>query len=142
MHRTIFLPLFLALMGIAPLANASKEGVLTFDSFKIESSGIGDSGPVVLSGRQSPDGFENMEVNAFGKTFVFTEAKLKLLRGSPVNGMQLSYEHGYAELGGRTLYLLFSKGFTSGITEARLVTITEDGAIAIDPDRKQNQSRN
>jgi hypothetical protein len=97
----------------------------------VESLGIGDSGPVVLSGRQSPDGFASLKINAFGKTLALTEPQLKKLKGGHLNGLQLSYEHGYTELGGRTIYVRFSKGFTSGITEARLVTITEDGAIAI-----------
>jgi hypothetical protein len=136
MHRSLFLPIFIAIVWIALPANASQEGVLVFGLFKVESRGIGESGPVVLSGRQTPDGFESLKVLAFGKTFIFTETQLKELHGALLNGLQLSYERGYAELGGRTLYLRFSKGFTSGIVGARLVTIAESGTISIASEKK------
>jgi hypothetical protein len=110
---------------------ASQEGVIPFDTFKVESRGIGESGPVVVSGRQNEHGFESLEVIAFGKTFQITQAQLKELQDGLMNGLQLSYEYGYKNLGGRTLYLRFSKGFTSGIAKANLITINESGTIII-----------
>ena len=56
----------------ATAVGASQEGVLPLASFTVESPGIGESGPVVVSGRQNQTGFEVLEVNAFGRTFKLT----------------------------------------------------------------------
>lgn len=48
-----------------------------------------------------------------------------------LNGIQLSYEVGYKELGGRTLYIVFSQGFTSGAVVKRFVTVTESGSVKV-----------
>jgi hypothetical protein len=131
MRAALFLPLLFTLLCAAPVANASQEGVLVLGSFKIESPGLGESGPVVVSGRQGPSGFESLEIGAFGKTFTVTKPQLKEMQGGLVNGLQLSYERGYANLGGRTLYLRFSKGFTSGVVDAKVITVTEGGTITV-----------
>lgn len=47
------------------------------------------------------------------------------------NGVQLSYEAGYRELGGRTLYLMLSEGFTMGGVKRRLVIVTESGTVKV-----------
>ena len=135
MHRAVA-AILCALLSAAPLS-ASQEGVLVLGSFKVESPGIGESGPVVVSGRQNASGFERLEVSAFGKVFTLTKTQLKELRGGLTNGLQFSYEGGYSDLGGRTIYLRFSKGFTSGVAEAKLVTITESGSITVTAENKR-----
>jgi hypothetical protein len=119
-----------ALLG-ASLALASQEGVLTFGSFRIESPGIGNSGAVIVTGRQGAKGVEGVHIEAFGKRFDLSRDQLQALQGAMLNGLQLSYEEGYKELGGRTLYLVFSQGFTSGVVLQRVVTVTEDGAVKV-----------
>jgi hypothetical protein len=115
----------------ASLALASQEGVLTFGTFRVESPGIGNSGVVTVAGRQGAQGVESLRIEAFGKRFDLSRDQLQALQGSMLNGLQLSYEGGYKELGGRTLYIVFSKGFTSGVVSQRLVTVTEDGAVKV-----------
>jgi hypothetical protein len=34
-------------------------------------------------------------------------------------------------MGGRTIYIVFQKGFTSGITESMIIVVTEDGQSKI-----------
>jgi hypothetical protein len=109
----------------------SKEGVLVLGTFKVESPGIGESGPVTMSGRQGPDGFESLTVNAFGKNFILTKPQLDEMKGGYVNGLQFTYERGYTRLGGRTLYLQFFQGFSSGVVESKSVTLKESGGITI-----------
>lgn len=124
--------LVLAVLACAVMpASASQEGVLAFGAFTINSFGIGESGPIVVSGRQGQRGVESLEVKAFGKVFALNAEQLRMLQGGLLNGLQLSYEGGYRELGGRTIYLWFSKGFTSGVAEAKLITIRENGVITV-----------
>src|SRR5262245_30302230 len=129
--RTARLLMLLVAFGATGAVFASQEGVLVLGAFRVESPGIGESGPVVVSGTRNSKGIENLRVEAFGKQFNLTQEQLKSLSGVLVNGLQLSYEGGYRELGGRTLYLLFSMGFTSGITQRRFVVITENGSVKI-----------
>ena len=93
---------------------ASEEGAFTLRKFRFES--FDESGPVVVSGTQGDKGIESLEIRALKKTFTLTPAQLKQLRGLIVNGMQLSGEGGYPQFGGRTVYLILSFGFTSGIS--------------------------
>jgi len=43
----------------------------------------------------------------------------------------VSYDPGYKELGGKTIYLSLYVGFNSGTTERVLITLTENGKIEI-----------
>ena len=110
---------------------AAKEGILPFSSLTYESSGIGNSGSVSVSGIQSDDGILNLEITAFGQGFVLGEAELSPLRGLRVNGVQLSYIASYVEIGGRTVYLQLSLGFTGGVVDQALIAVNEKGQIEI-----------
>ena len=48
-----------------------------------------------------------------------------------LNSLQLSYEAGYKETGGRTLYLVLSQDFTSGVVVRRFVTVKETGTVKV-----------
>ncbi|MHA6203493.1 hypothetical protein ACXU4B_03600 [Dyella soli] len=100
-------------------------------SFELTSDGIGESGPVTITGKQGDKGILALSIRAFGKRFELDAAQLAKVQGLPINGFQLSYEAGYKELGGRTLYIVFSKGFTSGTAGRKFVVITESGAIRV-----------
>ena len=112
-------------------ASASQEGMLGWSSFAVESSGIGASGVVRVTGTRRDRVLTSFTVEAFGRTFVLREAQLQQLTDFFVNGMQLSYEHGYPELGGRTLYILVSGGFISGVRSSKLIRMSERGDIEI-----------
>ena len=111
-------------------ATASEEGAFTFHKFRFESRD--ESGPVVVSGTAQFNSIESLRIDAFHRSFALKTAQLKQLRGLILNSVQLSGEGGYAELGGRTIYLLLSTGFTSGITQSKLVTVNERGDIKIE----------
>jgi hypothetical protein len=110
---------------------SSQEGVLMFSDFAVTSPGIGESGPVSVSGTQTTDGIASLRVKAFGKEVVANPGQLKNLRGFSANGMQLTYEGGYKELGGRTVYLVLIKGFTSGTQSTQRVEVNERGDFKI-----------
>lgn len=101
------------------------------DSFEASSRGIGDSGPVTMSGKQDESGLSKLTITAFGKRFDLDAGQLSRIHGFHANGLQLSYEAGYEELGGRTIYIVVSKGFTSGVIDKRYVVITEHGAVRV-----------
>jgi hypothetical protein len=107
------------------------EGLLPLGTIRIESPGIGKSGSVILSGVQTAQGLQSLTIEAFGKKFQLSPAQLQEFQGGLFNGVQLSYESGYKELGGRTIYVLISKGFTSGTVLQKYVIVTESGTIKV-----------
>jgi len=112
---------------------ASQEGVLTLSEFTIQSKGIGESGPVIISGKQNDKNeFTELTIKAFGKVYKLSEEDLKKIPEKYYNGIQLSYEAGYKELGGKTLYIVLMSGFLSGIREKTLITITESDSVRVE----------
>lgn len=117
---------------VLPLAIASQEGVLELSSLMLESRGIGLSGPVTVRAIKNDAGdYVEVSVNAFGKEYDLDKELLKKISGTPFNGIQMSYEQGYAETGDRTLYILFQKGFSSGVKERILLIVNENGSIEV-----------
>jgi hypothetical protein len=110
----------------------SMEGILVLSSFHLESDGIGSSGKIAVEGRQNENAqMTSLKITAFGKDYVVPQEKLSPLAGLAPNGIQISYEQGYADLGGRTLYIQFHMGFTSSTVRKALITLTEDGKIEV-----------
>jgi len=128
--RTYYYLLVVAVALVCGRVVASEEGAFTFRKFRFESAD--ESGPVVVSGTQKDTGIDTLRIDAFRRSFTLTPAQLKQLRGLIVNGVQLSGEGGYKELGGRTLYLILSMGFTSGSANAKLVSLNERGDVKIE----------
>jgi len=113
-------------------ANASQEGVLSFSEFTIKSTGIGKSGAVEIVGTKNEDGvFSSIRVSAFGKMFSFPEKILIQIPAVNQNGIQLTYEAGYRTLGGKTIYIQFQKGFTSGVQSTFIVSVNEQGKFKV-----------
>jgi hypothetical protein len=123
----------LILLVTVGTGRASKEGILPLSSFHLESMGIGASGKIVVEGTQDGQGqITELKIGAFGKEFVVPRQKLARLVTLPANGIRISYEAGYKELGGRTIYIQFQMGFTSSTKKQALVTLAEDGRITVD----------
>lgn len=131
MRRLCLLIAISALIFGSTSALASKEGILRLASFEVASEGIGESGPVTITGRQDDNGISKLSIVAFGKKFELGGEQLAKVRGLSINSLQLSYEAGYKELGGRTVYIVLSKGFTSGTAGQRFVVVKENGAITV-----------
>ncbi len=129
--RNFWLILILAFVTLPSSAIASKEGLLSLNAFALESPGIGQSGPVKIAGAQSAGGITLLRIEAFGKTFNIGPDQLQQLREFNANGVQITYEGGYVDLGGRTIYVIFSRGFTSGVVLQRYVSVTETGLVVV-----------
>ena len=131
MKTAIIAPI--ALAGILCVTcMASEEGVLPIRHFTLQSQGIGNSGPVTVEGRKDDKGqWEKMSISAFGKTFSVDTETLGKLDAAFMNGSLLSYEEGYAEAGGRTVYVTLLQGFTSGIQVKQTLRVSEDGSISL-----------
>lgn len=112
---------------------ASQEGVLSIGELHVTSPGIDESGPIEVTATRTPNGFTALAVQAFGRITKLTETQLAALHGQFVNGVQLSYEGGYKELGGRTVHIVLSKGFTSGVQESQRVSVDEQGEVKVEP---------
>ncbi len=112
-------------------AIASKEGVLSFSEFVIKSDGLKGSGKISVTGNKTQDGkYEKITVFAFGKTLSIPKEILNKIPSRYQNGIQLSYERGYVETG-RTVYIVFHKGFTSGIEDMCIIAVNENGSSRI-----------
>jgi len=120
-------------LSMSTFALASKEGVLSLDSFQVSSAGIGNSGPVTVSGEQNAQHLLSMNVSAFGRRVSLNQDQLAELRAGLFNGIQISYESGWKEVGGRTVYIVFSMGFTSGVQSTQIVSVNEQGIVKVSP---------
>jgi hypothetical protein len=129
--KKFWLTLILAFSILSGSVSASKEGLLALKAFALESPGIGESGPVKISGAQSSSDITLLRIEAFDKTFNIGPDLLRQLRGFNANGVQITYEGGYVDLGGRTIYVIFSRGFTSGAVVQRYVAVTESGSVTV-----------
>ena len=107
---------------------------MTIGELRATSPGVGESGPVAVTATRGPHGFSAVEVQAFGRVTKLTADQLAQLHGQFVNGMQLSYEGGYKELGGRTVYIeLLSQDVISGAQESQRISVNEQGAARVAP---------
>ena len=128
MFRTVLTMILLT----AGTAQASEEGILALSSFRLESAGIGQSGKIVVEGRENKKWqVVNLKISAFGKDYVIPKEKLAGLAELSANGVRISYEGGYPMTGGRTIYIQFQMGFTSWTKQKALVTVSENGRIDV-----------
>ncbi len=121
------LAIFLA--ALCGNALASKEGYLTLDSFSVSSNGVGDSGNVIINGKQTNKGLTELTVTAFGKTINVPADKLTEIGVISANQIHISYEHGYHGLDGRTIYLRLTRGTASGSKAGKIIEIQASGKI-------------
>ena len=131
MNAVLRFAFILLTLGAPYLASASREGVLSASVFQFSSGGIGDSGSVTVTGEQTAERFVSFTVSAFGHRISLSKSQLQKLKAGLVNGVQLSYEPGYKQTGGRTVYVVLSKGFTTGIQESQVVSVNERGSVEI-----------
>ena len=123
------LAIFLTLLCGSALA--SREGYLVFDSFTVSSGGVGESGNVIVSGKQSDKGITELTVTAFGKTIDVPVDKLTEIGVIAANQIHISYEYGYHGLEGQTIYLRLTHGSVSGSKVGKIIKIKANGKISI-----------
>lgn len=121
------------LLFLSNIALASKEGVLAIQTFHITSEGIGQSGPIGVSGAVNSKGkVTSFKIDAFGKKIEVPIAQLEKADLSYKNSIQMSFEHGYKELGGRTIYIVFKTDLTSSLSKEKVTfVVKENGTIEI-----------
>ncbi len=122
----------LTILLLPLLAHASKEGVLPISTFTIESKGIGESGPIKITGQRNQDAITSLIIEAFGKQYQISEDNLRKIPTQPYNGIQISFEEGYKQLGGKTIYIIFQMGFTSGIRKQVQISLTENSTVKVE----------
>lgn len=112
-------------------AVASQEGVLPLTEFQIKSNGIDNSGPIIVNGKKIDGIFSSLSVSAFGKNIEVPTSVLSTIQIKHHNGIQLSYEAGYRALGGKTVYIKFIFGFTSGVDDEVTISVRENGDVKV-----------
>lgn len=120
-----------ALLTTSAFLHASEEGILPFGHLHFEAAIPEDWGPVVIDATQGEKGMQRFSVQAFGRSYLLTPSQLGELGGVMYNSMQVSREVGYAELGGRTIYIRVGVGFTSAQGQGKYVVVTEAGTIVV-----------
>ncbi len=132
MRQLLRVPVVLCLLVAPDGASASKEGELPWSSCTLHSDGIGASGPVDVAATYANAQVTSLTVRAFGREYNLSQAQLQQLKGAYLNGMQLRYEPGYVELGGRTVYvLMYASSAPAGTRMAKRVSVTERGDVAL-----------
>lgn len=112
-------------------AFASQEGAVPVAEFSIGWDG-GEDGPITARGVRRPDGsLQRFTVTAFGRALEMPDAVMAELAKLRFNGVLLSAEPGYPDLGGRTAYLQFVVGFTSGTASSVVVAVNERGDVRL-----------
>jgi hypothetical protein len=127
-----FATLVIAVLLSAPLeVFSSQVALLPISKFEVATVGKGDSGAIRIFGTQNAQGIDSLTVEAFGRKTNLSQKDLAQLKGLFSNGLVLSYEHLFAELGGRTVYLLFIDGFDANSDASCTVEVSESGAVRI-----------
>jgi hypothetical protein len=126
-------------VGFPNSADADEEGRLPIAHMYFDSEGLDNSGPININALQDSTGISELKVSAFGKLNTVTKAQLVALSGRVFNAVGASYSRGYANTGGRSVYVLLCQGFSSGMEVAAVVTITERGDVRIRAIRPKSQ---
>ena len=122
----------LVVLGAFPRhALADMEGRMPLATLTLDSAGLDNSGPVRVEANQSDRGITKLSVSAFGKEQSLEPAQLAALSGRTFNSIGLSYSRGYASTGGRIVYVLLCRGFSTGIKVVTVVTVTEQGSVRV-----------
>ena len=107
-------------------ALASKEGALNFDSFSVTSDGIGESGKITISGKQTDaEGITKLTIIAFGKTIIVPADKLAELNNIGVNQIHMSYDTA------KIIFLRLTHGAVLGGMSGKIIEIKPSGKIKI-----------
>lgn len=116
-----------------PTATASKEHVLQLTKFRLESVSQGEPGTIIVHGSQDQSGkFHELEVEIMG---MVVAVPANILQQIPAlsNGVIISSEAGYKELGGRTVYITFLVTWSNAreIRERFVIAVSKDGRSGI-----------
>ncbi len=123
--------LFLLLVS-ASFAIASKEGLIQVSELTYSSKGIGNSGPVNVCIKTDDDGGVNkFVIKTFGKTVDLPKSDLERIPKFLYNGINVSYERGYPEVGGKTLYIVLSSRLSESVMNETMIVVTETLPIEI-----------
>lgn len=118
---------------MAAISFASEEEVLNLSDFVVKSEGIDSLGAVQVTGTVGNDlSVTSLKIDAFGKEYNLSQEQLLKIPKGYYNGVQLSYEVGYKETGGKTVYIVLHMGFVSGVMNRVLVSLTESGNIEVE----------
>lgn len=115
------------------VAKASQEHTLPLTKFRLESVSQTDPGTVVVYGSQDQSGkFQNLQVEIMGQLVKVPASILQQIPTSS-NGVIISSEAGYKELGGRTVYITFLVTWSNArtIRERFVIAVTKDGTSSV-----------
>ncbi len=126
----------LALGIILPGARASEEEFVTWRSVRIESPPHPQTGTVVVDAALGDAGPTRFEIKAFGRAHTLTPADLAKLRGFPLDGLRITYEASYPQLGGTTVYVkLFRVQYSpkdkTTLKDEVIVSVSQGKGLAI-----------
>jgi hypothetical protein len=137
MNKYRFILMFVAAVlcgsGYALPARADMEGQMPPSHIQYDSQGLDNSGPVHVEAVQDAGGITELRVTAFGSPRVFQGTQLAALRGDLFNALGVSYSRGNSIAGGRNVYILLCKVYSSGAEIVAIVTVPEKGDIRVKP---------
>ena len=134
--RAIFVVLFISLLGnsvasskeaVAPVL--AREVAVPFATFSSTSDGIGNSGPISVSGTQGKGRIRSLTIKVFSRTIDFEkEGLINQLKGTLSNSYQISYEQNPKGYKGRVLRVTFYAGTSYA---QKIIVIKDNGSVNI-----------
>jgi hypothetical protein len=113
---------------------ASQEGIIQANEISFHSNGIQNSGPIHVQMNSGKSGaITSFSIFAFGKPYSLTNAELSKIPKNLYNGLNVTYERGYLDLGGQTLYIVLSSRFSGATRFETIITFTETLPVQIVP---------
>jgi hypothetical protein len=136
-----FLVAFVAALAAGGWLGASEEEILPWSEVRIVGPERKDTGTIVFSAKTAGDTFQEVRIEAFGKTFTVAKEDLPKLAGFPLNSLAITHEAGYEELGGHTVYFKMKRLFydrEKRLIEERIALSVSRGKGLSIPERKQH----
>lgn len=88
---------------------ASQEKYLGWQNVKITAKKDANLGEVTIEVETEGAHYRSVTITVFGKVHKLNKEDLDKLHGLPLESLRTTHEAGYESLGGRTLYLVFTK---------------------------------
>ncbi len=130
--------LALSMMSLTTTSFASKEVIVSANMLTFRSNGFGRTGPISIDVEASDSGSISMvKISAFGKTEKLNIQELQKIPKSNYNGIYVTYESGYKEVGGHTLYIVLTTGLHDYKAFETMMIFTETLPIEIFEKKKR-----
>ena len=137
----LLLPMILAAFG--SFGMASEEEIPAWKSVRVECEDVPEAGKIVFAAASSAGKFSSCEVSAFGTPHKLAGPELEKLRNFSLDGLRITHEAGYPQLGGHTVHfklrrVAYSAREKTTVVEDLVISVSKGKGLAVDgPTRRE-----